>query len=89
VTVLTLQLKLMDDQDNLVWDYEESFEVRISEKDLKKNKIENYQLEIPFVVEDKGSTDKLKQGRNSIFATLINKTDETRIRKIIRFSFEQ
>ncbi len=88
-TNLTLQLELNDVKENVIWEYEESFEVRILEEELKKNKKDSYHIEIPFVVDDADSVAELKQGKNSFFATLINQTGESRLRKVIRFSFKQ
>ncbi len=88
-TTLSLQLELNDVKGDLIWDYKESFEVRIPEEQLKKNKKESYKMEIPFVIDDAESIRKLKQGKNSFFATLINQTGETRLRKVIRFSFNK
>lgn len=89
VTTLALRLELNDVKGNAIWDHQESFEVRFPEEELEKNKDKSYNLEIPFAVDDEESVQKLKQGRNSFFATLINQTGETRLRKVIRFSFKQ
>lgn len=89
VTTLLLQLELQDVTDDVVWEHEESFTLRISEEELKSNKKESYKMEIPFVVNDEESVEKLRKGKNSFFATLINQTGEARLRKVIRFSFKE
>jgi GWxTD domain-containing protein len=88
VTVLSLQIELDDVEDELIWDYEESLEVRIPEEELKNNKKGSFRLEIPFVVDAAASVQKLKQGKNSFYATLVNQTGEARLKKVIRFSYK-
>gem|GEM_PF-158294 len=85
-TVLDFQLEIRNAQNDLVWDYEESFEVRFSEGELTQSKIKNYQQEISFSLPD-GAAERLRE-EGKIFATLINRTGMIQLRKVKAFKIE-
>ena len=84
-TVLDLKLQLKDAEGTLIWEFEGSFDVEISEQELKESMKEEYNVEIPFVWDR--DVDKLRKGKNRLFALLKNRTGGEELRKIREFSF--
>lgn len=84
-TVLDLKLQIKDPEGNLIWDYEGAFEVEIWEEELKESVSKKYNMEIPFVVDK--DVEKLRQGKNRLFAILKNRTGGEELRKMMEFSF--
>jgi GWxTD domain-containing protein len=81
VTVLDLRLELKDVNDALVWEYEESFEVLTNEEEIQKSKRKKYEIEVPVVIDR--DMDKLRIGKNRFFATLINRTGNSKLTKAL------
>ena len=87
VTVLDLRLELRDTDDFLVWEYEESFEVQTDEEEIQKSKKRKYKIEVPVVIDR--DLDKLRKGKNRIFAILTNKTGNNKLSKALSFNINQ
>jgi hypothetical protein len=83
-TTLELDLKLKDSENNLVWEHKETFEIQIKEDQLSDRYKEKHKVEIPFVIEK--NLDKLFQGQNMLYAELINKTGDEKLKKFVEFS---
>lgn len=84
-TVIDLLLEVKDVDDTLIWSFEQSYDVKISEEELEKNRGVTYDIEVPLLIEN--DIDKLRRGRNTIFASLTNQTGESRVRKVLGFKF--
>lgn len=87
VTVLDLRLELKDVDDSLLWEYEESFEVQTDEEEIQESKKRKYEIEVPVVIDQ--DMDKLRKGKNRIFAILTNKTGNNKLSKAIGFNINQ
>ena len=83
-TVLDLKLQLKDGEGTLIWEYEGSLEVEISEQELKESMKKEYHIEIPFVWDK--DVDKLRKGKNRLFGLLKNRTGGEELRKIREFT---
>lgn len=84
-TVLDLKLELRDVEGTLIWEYEDSFDIKISEQELKESMIKKYNIEIPFAWDK--DVDKLRKGKNQLFALIKNRTGGEELRKIREFTF--
>jgi len=84
-TVLDLKLELKDAEGTLIWEYEDSFDIEISEQELKESNIKEYKIEIPFAWDK--DVDKLRKGKNQLFALIKNRTGGEELRKIREFTF--
>lgn len=84
-TVLDLKLELKDAEGTLIWEYEDSFDIEISEQELKESRIKEYNIEIPFTWDK--DVDKLRKGKNQLFALIKNRTGGEELRKIREFTF--
>jgi GWxTD domain-containing protein len=84
-TVLDLKLELRDVEGTLIWEYEDSFDIKISEQELKESMIKEYNIEIPFAWDK--DVDKLRKGKNQLFALIKNRTGGEELRKIREFTF--
>lgn len=84
-TVLDLKLELKDAEGTLIWEYEDSFDIEISEQELKESRIKEYNIEIPFAWDK--DVDKLRKGKNQLFALIKNRTGGEELRKIREFTF--
>jgi GWxTD domain-containing protein len=83
-TVLDVELQVKDAEGAVLWKYEESFDVEISEQELKEGMKKEYNMEIPFVWDK--DVDKLRKGKNKLFASLKNRTGGEELRKIREFT---
>jgi len=84
-TVLDVRIEVQDAEENLIWEFEQSYDVQVSEEELEKKSGMKYAIEIPLLIEK--DIERLRAGRNVIFATLINQTGEARVRKALAFKF--
>ncbi len=84
-TVLDLKLELRDAERNLIWEYEDSLDIKISEQELKESMIKKYNIEIPFALDK--DVDKLRKGKNQLLAFIKNRTGGEELRKIREFTF--
>ncbi len=85
-TIMDVELELRNAQNELVWSHEESYEVKILEEELTKGKDQNHQHEIAYVLPV--GAEELLQEEGKIFATLINRTGMTRLRKVKAFKVD-
>ncbi|MBS3819964.1 GWxTD domain-containing protein [bacterium] len=72
VTTLDLHLELKDKNEEIIWDYNQSYKVKVSEENLKQMKGEKYLIEVPFILE-KG-VEKLSPGSYQFYVILKNMT---------------
>ena len=84
-TVLDLKLELKDAEGTLIWEYEDSFDIEISEQELKESMIKEYTIEIPFAWHK--DVDKLRKGKNRLLALIKNRTGGEELKKIREFTF--
>lgn len=77
-TTLKLSIEVFDSLENKVWEYQKSHPILITEKKLLEIINKDYMIEIPL---------NLEPGDYSLEAELENKTDESRVRKKVLFSF--
>lgn len=83
-TTLDLHLELYDAAENLLWSFEESYDIQIKEEDLFDKQKKSWEQDIVFILEN--VNEKLVHGENKIYATLTNRTGETTLRKVRMFS---
>ena len=86
VTTLDLHLVLRNFEDEDVWEFEESYLVETTEDELKNKKGMRYKVEVPFVLTDE--LEKLRSGKNRLFAFLVNQTGGEELRKVMDFDIE-
>ena len=85
-TILDLHLELHDTAENLLWSFEESYEIRIEEGDLLEIQSKGWDQKIIFTLED--ADEKLFQGENKIYATLARRTGMAKLQKVKVFSIK-
>jgi hypothetical protein len=83
-TILDLHLELYDAAENLLWSFEESYDIQIKEEDLFDKQDKSWDQDIVFNLQN--GDEKLVRGENKIYATLTNRTGETTLRKVRVFS---
>lgn len=83
VTTLELRLELKDSEENIVWEYQDTFKVETDEEDLGDKKGDEYKVEIPFVLEEQ--LPQLRKGKNRLFAFLTNTTGGDVSKKVKEF----
>jgi GWxTD domain-containing protein len=84
VTTLELRLELKNSEEDIVWEYEDSYKVETDEEDLEDKKGKEYKIEIPFVLEEE--LPKLRKGKNRLYGFLTNETGGDTIKKVKDFS---
>jgi GWxTD domain-containing protein len=84
VTTLELRLELKDFEENIVWEYEDSYKVETDEEDLEDKKGKEYKIEIPFVLEKE--LPQLRKGENRLYGFLTNATGGDTTKKVKDFS---
>ena len=82
-TVLDVRLELKDSEGNLIWEYEEAFEIAIKEDELKEKQNKMYEMEIPLILEK--DLERLRQGKNLLHALIINRTGGEDLKKVMEF----
>jgi GWxTD domain-containing protein len=82
-TTLDVHLDLKDFENNIIWEYDEAFEIAMQEIELKNMKKENYKIEISFILGK--NLDRLRLGKNLMHAVIENRTGEEKIEKVIEF----
>lgn len=86
VTTLDLHLELKDSNEQIIWDYDHSYRVKVAEENLKQMKGEKYQVEVPFILE-KG-LEKLRPGPNQFYVLLKNRTGGSVQEKVMTFKIK-
>ncbi len=82
-TTIDAQIELKDFEDNLIWEYEEAYEISMKEEELKEGQKKNFGIEIPFTLE-KG-LDKLRQEKGLFRVVLKNRTGGGELKKVMEF----
>ena len=83
VTTLELRLELKDSEENIVWEYVDSYRVETDEEDLEDKKGKEYKVEIPFVLEKE--LPQLRKGKNKLYGFLTNETGGETTKKVKEF----
>ena len=83
VTTLELRLELKDSEENIVWEYRDTYRVETDEEDLGEKKGDKYQIEIPFVLEEE--LPQLRKGKNRLYGFLTNTTGGETAKKVKEF----
>lgn len=86
VTTLDLHLVLRNSENEDVWEYKESYTVETTEDELKEHKGMRFEIEVPFVLAEE--LDRLRSGRNRLFAFLVNQTGGEELRKVMDFDIK-
>ncbi len=82
-TTLDVYLDLKDFENNVIWEYEEAFEIALKEAELKERRKENYKIEISFILEK--NLDRLRHGKNLLHTLVKNRTGEEVMEKVMEF----
>lgn len=82
-TVLDVRLELKDSEGSLIWEYEEAFEIAITEDELREKQKKMYEMEIPLILEK--DLERLRQGKNLLHALIINRTGGEKLKKVMEF----
>lgn len=82
-TTLDLHLELKDFENKLIWEYEEAFEIAMTEAELKERQNKMYKIEIPFILEE--DLARLRQGKVMLHAVLKNRTGDEESKKVMEF----
>lgn len=83
-TTFEAELELRDSENTLHWSNKSSYDLILTEAELRGNQNAAYGIEIPFVVERDIAA--LRQGKNKIQVILRNKTGKEELRKVAEFS---
>jgi GWxTD domain-containing protein len=84
VTTLELRLELKDSEENIVWEYADTYRVETDEEDLGEKKGDEYKIEIPFVLDDE--LPQLRKGKNRLYGFLKNTTGGDITKKVKEFN---
>lgn len=68
---------------NLIWEYEEAFEISMKEAELKERQKKEHKIEIPFILEK--DLDRIHQEKNMLHVVLKNRTGDEEVKKQIEF----
>jgi GWxTD domain-containing protein len=82
-TTIDVRIELKDFEGNLIWEFEEPFEISMKEEELKERQKEKYGIEIPFILE-KG-LDRLRQEKGLFHVVLKNRTGGGELKKVVEF----
>lgn len=82
-TVLDVRLELMDVENNLIWEYAEAYEVEVKDDELREKKGKKFKIKIPFILSEKFN--RLRLGRNLIYAIVTNRTGNEQVKKVMEF----
>jgi GWxTD domain-containing protein len=82
-TVMDVKLEIIGKDEELVWEYKESFKIEISEEMLQEQKKNDYKIKIPYVIDK--NLDLLKEKGNRIYIILTNQTGGGDQKKVLQF----
>jgi hypothetical protein len=85
-TSLEVSLQLFDNDQQLVWEYQDSFPIQINVNAVEDFEEENIEIDIPMVITE--NLDNLKKGTNKLFITLKNTTGGAEQKKIMEFQIK-
>jgi GWxTD domain-containing protein len=83
VTTLELRLELKDSEENILWEYKDTYKVETDEEALENKKGDEYKVEIPFVLEKE--LPQLRKGKNKLYGFLTNETGGETAKKVKEF----
>lgn len=83
-TTLEVHLELKDAEGRSRWEHRSSYNIEMEEEDLKENMKKTYKIEIPFIIDQ--AVEKLKEGKNKLYANLVNKTGGEELTKVMDFN---
>lgn len=76
-TTLQLSTEIFDSSEKKVWDYQKNYPISLREENLEEMIGKGYVIEIPI---------NLENGNYTLTAEIENKTDESRVRKKVKFT---
>jgi len=85
-TTLDVSLELKDSANQVIWDYQDSFLVRLDEIELQKKSQQSHTIEIPFSLEE--GLERLRKGKNLLHIHLKNRTGGEEAKKAKEFRLE-
>jgi GWxTD domain-containing protein len=86
-TTLDLHLVLRNAVDEVVWEHRDSYSVKTTEDKLSAHKSLRFRIDVPFVL----TTDelgRLRSGKNTLSALLVNLTGKEELRKVMNFEIK-
>ena len=85
-TSLVVTLKLFDSDQQLIWEHEESFPIRIDINIAEDFEDKNFEMDIPMVLTE--NLEDLKKGTNKLSISLKNTTGEAEQKKVMEFKIK-
>lgn len=85
-TTLDVSVELKDSANQVIWDHQDSFLVRLDETELQKKSQQSYTIEIPFSLEE--GLERLRKGKNMLHIHLKNRTGGEEVKKAKEFRLE-
>lgn len=85
-TSLLVKLQLFDNDQQLVWEHQDSFPIQIDIDTVEEFEDENIKIDIPMVLTE--NLENLKKGTNKLFITLKNATGGAEQKKIMDFNIK-
>jgi len=82
-TVLDVELILKDFEDNIIWRYEDAFEIAARDEELGQMKGKKHRIEIPFSLNQ--DLAGLRLGKNLLYAVVRNRTGNEEAKKVMEF----
>lgn len=83
--ILSVQLDLIDFENNTIWEHAESLELILTDAELQERKEKKYSIEVP--VNLKVDLDRLRQGKSLLHAVVKNLTGDQEMKKVMEFRF--
>lgn len=80
-TVLDVRLELKDSEDNIIWSYENAYEVASRDEELSELKGKKYKIKIPFILNQISTG--LPPGKNLLYAVVRNRTGNEEAKKVM------
>lgn len=87
VTHLDVHVEMLSADEQVVWSFVKSYEVKTNEVELQENQKQKYRIQIPFVISD--SVERLQSGVNKVLLEVMNRTGETKLRKLKTFRLNE
>lgn len=83
-TTMDIRLELRDADGELYWEHKSSFEISLTEAELKEKKNASFTKEIPFTFEK--DLERLRRGKSALRGLIKNLTGEQALRKVMEVS---
>jgi GWxTD domain-containing protein len=81
--VLDVRLELKDAGNNIIWQYEDAFEIAFREEEISQMKGKKYKIEIPLILDQ--NLARLCQGKNILYAVVRNRSGDEEAKKAMEF----